>query len=234
MARIKIALPVTGIRGVVGGLIFSFGKGGPFCYAYKKPSNPQTPKQMEQRSYLRMMGYKWRTLSTAEQADWDTFAASPPEIDYNPLGDPYDLSGFGWFTRICTRRMRTGQVEDLLAPTSTPTAAPITFGLTLYPAQGDADRAVFSYTSDDFLTYYAILQLSLAPGLGSNVQTSRYLNCWEALQIGATETEFGVSYYGTFGGTQVGQRFFFRLYRQSPSGIRSTPSELFTDVIAYP
>jgi len=234
MAIIKLALPVTGIRGTIAGVVFSENKSGPYVKILTQPTNPTSPKQMTQRGYLAQVGALWRTLSTGEQANWDTFAATPPETDTNGLGETYLLSGFGWFTRIWIRRKRTGQAEDLIAPVSTPTAPPTTFGLTLYPAQGDADRAEFTYTDGEFATYYAILVLSHAPGIGTNVQTSRYLICWEKLGLTATATECGLAYFTAFGETQEGQRYFARLYRQSPEGIRSTPLELFTDVIAYP
>ena len=234
MAKIKLALPVTDIRGTISGVVFSANKSGSYAKAWRKPVNPSTPGQAEQRGYLASMGALWRSLTSAEQADWDTLAATPPETDYDSLGTAYLLSGFNWMSRICMRRQRTGQAETLTAPVSTPTTAPTTFGLTLYPANGDADRAEFTYTSGEFATYYAILQMSLAPGTGSNVQTSRYLNVWEALGAAATATECGAQYNLSFGTTQIAQRFFARLFRQSPAGIRSTPLELYVDVIAYP
>jgi hypothetical protein len=218
----------------MGGVTFSANHAGTHCKTRTPSRNPKTAAQLTQRGYLAMMGAKWRSLSTAEQDDWATFAATPPETDYNSLGDVYLLTGFQWFSRIVTRRIRTGQVEDLLAPVATPTAAPDTFTLTLYPANGDADHALFGYTDGDFADIFAILQMSRAPGLGSNVQTNRYLNCWEAAVLTSTETEFGAEYFAKFGTTQVDQRFFARLYRQSATGIRSTPSALFTDVVAGP
>jgi hypothetical protein len=234
MAIVTIALPVTGIRGTLAGIVFSANRSGPYARGWRKSTNPQTILQMEQRAIIAQAGYLWRTLSTAEQGDWDTFAATPPETDYNSLGEVYEPSGFGWFTRILARRRRLGLADDLLAPVATPTAAPDTFTLTLYPATGAAGDAVFGYTSGDFATYYAILVLSIAPGIGTNVQTSRYLICWEALGATATSSNFGLNYFARFGVTQVGMRFFARLYRQSPSGIRSVPVELFEDVVAAP
>lgn len=232
MAITHLALPVTGIRGTIAGVVFSANRSGTYARGWRMSTNPQSIGQMDQRAFLAQAGAQWRTLSTAEQGDWDTFALTPPEDDYNSLGDLYLPSGFGWFTRIFLRRRRTGQADDLLAPTSTPTAAPTTFTMTLNPATGAAADATFGYTSGEFATYYAILQLSIAPGIGTNVQTSRYLNLWEAVGVGATSTDFGVAYAAAFGATQVGLRFFARLYRQSPSGIRSVPIELFTDVVA--
>lgn len=234
MAKVQFVAPVSDMRGKAGGLVFSKNASGNFCKAWMKPTNPMTPKQQEQRGWLASMGQKWRTLTSSQQGDWDTFAASPPETDYDSLGNAYLISGFNWMTRIALRRERCGLSEDLIAPAATPTDAPDSFDMTLYPANGDADRAVMEYTEDDFETYYAILMLALAPGLGSNVHTSRFLICWEALGQSAEDSEFGAAYYSAFGATQVDNRFFARLYRQSETGIRSTPLELYTDVIAYP
>ena len=117
------------------------------------------------------------------------------------------------------------------APASAPTTAPATFGLTLNAATGAAGDANFQYTNGDFAGIYAILEISVAAGQGSNVQTSRYLMQHEAVVVGAANTDFGVRYYATYGVTQVGQRFFGRLYRQATTGIRSTPLALYTDVV---
>ena len=234
MAKVQFVAPISDMRGKAGGLVYSKNASGNFCKAWMKPTNPSTPKQALQRSFLAQMGANWRSLTSGQQDDWNTFAASPPETDYDSLGNAYLLSGFNWMCRIAVRLNRTGQTEDLIAPISTPTTPPTTFTMTLYPANGDEDRAEIQYSSGEFVTEYAILELSLAPGVGSNVQTSRYLKCWEALGLELTSTEFGGNYYEAFGATQVDNRFFARLYRQADTGIRSTPLELFVDVVAYP
>jgi hypothetical protein len=232
MAIVTIAAPLSGIRGTVAGVVYSANKSGAYAKGWSMPCRPNSLNQMRQRGFVAQAGALWRTLSTAEQADWDTFAATPPETDYNSLGEVYLLSGFGWFSRILLRRMRTGQVEDLIAPANTPTSPSGSFAMYLHISAGQASDATFMYPNLTFQTYYAILILSQAPGLGTNVQTSRYLNMWEAIGMADSETWFGVNYWNGFGVTQIGQRFFGKLYRQSPSGIRSTPLELFTDVIA--
>jgi hypothetical protein len=230
MAIVTIALPVTGIRGKLAGIVFSANRSGPFARGLSSPANPGTIGQMNQRGLMAQSGYLWRTLSSAEQADWDTFAETPPETDYNSLGEVVILSGFAWFTRILLRRRRCGLADDLIAPASTPTATPTTFTLDVHPSTGAAADAHFGYTSGEFAAYYAILMLAIAPGLGSNVWTSRYLLCWEAFGLTATSTNFGANYFAAFGTTQVSMRFFGKLYRQSASGIRSVPKVLFSNV----
>lgn len=230
MAIVTIALPVTGIRGMLGGVVFSANRSGPYAKRWSPVVNPRSIGQMVQRGIVAQAGSLWRSLSTAQQTDWDTFAATPPETDYNSLNELYLLSGFGWFTRILARRRRVGLADDLLAPVSTPTATPTTFTLDVHPSTGAAGDAHFGYTNGEFATYYAILMLSIAPGNGTNVQTSRFLICWEALGLTATSTSFGANYFAAFGTTQVGMRFFGQLYRQSATGIRSVPKVLFSNV----
>lgn len=234
MAITKLGALVVGIRGTVGGVTMSENRSSTYAKLWSRPVRRNTPAQLQQRGFMSFLGREWRTLSTAEQDDWATFAATPPETDYNSLGEIYLLSGFGWFSRIYLRRLRTGQVPDLLAPAAVVVNPPATFDMTLYPSTGDPADAVFSYTDGDFTDIYAILQMSLSPGLGTNKQTSRYLNLWEAAVLTSTETEFGEEYQTSFGKTQIGQRYFARLYRQSVDAIRSTPLELFVDVEAAP
>lgn len=230
MAIVTIALPVSGIRGMLGGVVFSANRSGAYARGWTPVTNPQSIQQTNQRGIIAQAGTLWRTLTTAEQDDWYTFALTPPEDDYNSLNELYLPSGFGWFTRILTRRRRVGLPDSLLAPASTPTAAPTTFTLDVHPATGAAADAHFGYTSGNFAAHYAILMLSIAPGKGTNVQTSRYLICWEALGLTATSTNCGANYFAAFGTTQVGMRFFGRLYRQSDTGIRSVPKMLFSNV----
>ena len=234
MAITQLGVIVTGVRGTIGGITFSANKSGTHAKIKSKPSNPMTVKQVEQRGYLSTMGSLWRSLSTAQQEDWNTFAATPPETDYNSLGEVYLLSGFGWFCRICLRRLRTGQAQSLLAPANVPVSPPDTFTLALYQTFGNPDEAVVSYTENDFLDHYLILELAYAPGTGSNVRTSRFLMCWEDEPLTSTATEFGEEFYAAFGKTQLGQRYFARLYKQSSSAIRSTPLELFTGIVSGP
>ena len=225
---------ITDIRGSVGGVTFSANKAGMHAKSLAVPTDPLTPKQSIQRGYLSYMGALWRTLTSIQQAAWDALAASPPEIDSNSLGEQYYLSGFGWFCRICVRRLRTGQSQVLTCPANAPVSPPTTFTLDLYPANGDADRCVINYTSGEFATHYAIMDLSLAPGQGSNTRTSHYVMTWEALGEYATYSQAGLRYHDNFGVTQISQRFFARLYRQHADGIRSTPLELYEDVVPYP
>jgi len=234
MAIVTIALPVTGIRGMLAGIKFSANRSGPYACGRTMAVNPGSIWQMWQRGNLSQAGRLWRTLTTVQQTAWETFAATPPETDYNSLGEVYEPSGFGWFTRIYLRLLRTGQANDLLAPASVPVDAPITFTLDLYPASGAGNQAVLGYTVDDFETHSAILKLALAPGVGTNVQTSRFLNCVEEVPGAGSSLNFGGQYHASFGITQVGMRFFGQLYRQSSTGIRSTPLELFEDVGAGP
>jgi len=232
MAIVTIALPITGIRGKLAGIVFSENRSGPFARGLSSPCNPGTTDQMNQRGLLAQAGYLWRTLTPAEQVDWDTFAKTPPETDHNSLDEVVILSGFAWFTRILLRRRRVGLADSLLAPVSTPTVTPTTFTLNVHPSTGAAADAHFGYTNGEFLTYYAIMEMAIAPGLGSNVWTSRYLICWEAFGLTATSTNFGAAYFAKFGTTQIGQRFFAHLYRQSATGIRSVPKALFANVTA--
>jgi len=234
MAITKLALPVTGIRGTIAGVVYSANKSGTYMKGWSKGSNPGTPYQLSQRVLVSETGTLWRSLSTADQADWDALGENPPEIDYNSLGEVIELSGFAWFSRILLRRRRCGLPDDLIAPLSAATDPPDTFSLTLYPSTGENDEAFFEYTNNDFLAHYAILQMAIAPGLGSNVWTSRFMNLYEGLGVGATKTEFGVSYFDRFGITQETMRFFARLYRQADTGIRSTPLALFSDVLPTP
>ncbi|KKN12155.1 hypothetical protein LCGC14_1019350 [marine sediment metagenome] len=127
MANIKLAAPIAGIRGLVGGLVYSANGSGPFVRAYDMPPNPRTPRQQIQRAYFSSIPAAWRELTPSQKNDWDAFAAAPAQELFNSLGDSYFASGVNWFNKCSTRLLRADRSIENDAPSQARPAAPFIF-----------------------------------------------------------------------------------------------------------
>lgn len=124
MAITKIGPPLAGISGTVGGITYSRNKSGTFAKLWAQGSNPQTAKQMKQRSHLAKMPGLWRALTAGQKAWWDLFAALPAQEKFNSLGESYFASGYNWFCTCNVRLIRMGRATIQAIPTQARPAAP--------------------------------------------------------------------------------------------------------------
>lgn len=116
MAIITLAAPLSGLRGTLGGVVYSANGTTPYARAWSRPTTPLTLSQSAQQMLWSQLPSLWRDLSSAQRAAWDTFAALPAQALTNSLGATYYASGANWFTR-CNARL-------LAMDTSTITAVP--------------------------------------------------------------------------------------------------------------
>ncbi|KKL46357.1 hypothetical protein LCGC14_2346350, partial [marine sediment metagenome] len=124
MAITKLGPLLSGIRGTVGGVVFSENKAGTFAKLWAPPSQPRTSRQSIERAYLAQMPNLWRDLTGVQQAAWDTFAALAAQELTNSLGDAYYISGYGWFCKCNVRLLRVGLTPLVPVPTQARPAAP--------------------------------------------------------------------------------------------------------------
>ncbi len=124
MAIIKIGPPLAGVRGTIGGIVFSENKSSTYAKIWTATSNPRTQKQTIERGYLGMMPHEWGALNDAQRADWRDFADDPAQELTNSLGDAYFASGFNWFCKCSIRLLRIGRTPLPDAPDQARPAAP--------------------------------------------------------------------------------------------------------------
>lgn len=121
---IKFGPTIVGARGTIGGIIFTANKAGPFARIWSKGANPRTALQSNQRGRLGSLATNWRTLTAAQQLDWDDYADDPAQVLKNSLGLDYFISGFNWYVRINTQLEIAGAARRVDAPTLTRPIAP--------------------------------------------------------------------------------------------------------------
>lgn len=166
MAIIKLAAPVAGIRGSVGGIIYSANQSGPYARAYAKGADPRSQKQTTQRATLAGNTRAWADLSDAQRLAWDTWAALPAQAKTNPLGETYYCSGFQWFVTVQNWLATVGRVPTFAPPAGLRPIAPTITSLTI-----DVDGAPESnilYPAGEF-------------GLGPPVKNITYNTCRDGL-----------------------------------------------------
>jgi hypothetical protein len=99
VAIIQTSPLVGAILNKTGGVIFS---GNQFAATVRQvvaQKQPETPAKAATKAGIATLTKNWQTvLTAAQQADWDTFAASNPVN--NKFGVPIYLTGFLWYTKI--------------------------------------------------------------------------------------------------------------------------------------
>ena len=232
MARLKLATPIAGLRGKVGGWVFSANGSGVYCKQWQPPTHSSSPAQAAHRANLAAVRHNWSTLNSTQIGLWDALAASPPEIDYDPFGDAFLLSGSAWHTRINLRLLQVGEDIDPDAPTSTPVDAPDSFGLEIYETAYSLREDMFSYTEDDFVDHFAILHIATTLSHVKQTYSRSHASIFSDAIVEATETDITSPLELAFGTVSENQKFFGRLFKQSATGIRSLP--LTTTTLALP
>lgn len=229
MAIIKLGITVVGIRGTVGGGVFSANKSGPYLKSWVYPIVPETPLELTMRANAASLPTTWRALTQAVRDAWDTLAALSAYQRTNSLGEIYNLSGWGLYTSWMLRRLRVGSPVYTFAPTATIPIPPEDVTLTADLSLNTVDLAL---TTGNYQNpWRAWVE---AQPIRSTAQAT-YPNRWRWMTIVAITPPATISirtpYVGVFGPLQTGQAIAIRLFRWHISGPISTPITATATVI---
>ena len=144
MAIIKIAAPLSGIRGTIGGITYSANRASPYAKAWAPATNPRSQPQAQARIALAQASQTWPYQSSAHQAEWNAFAADPAQEQTNSLGEAYYLSGFQWYAKCNARLSRLVAPQVTLAPTTGYPDAPQIDAFRVCTAGSDAQIQQFA------------------------------------------------------------------------------------------
>lgn len=234
MAIVKINALLNGIRGKFGGAVFSANKAANYIKPWVYPTYPRSTLQLAKQSNLALVREAWGGLNQAQIDAWNALAASPPELDYNSLGEQYFLSGAQWHARINMRRLETGQLIQNTAPPSISVAAPLTLTLTAYDTGYGARVDTFNYTTTDFVGAYAVLKCAVTLSGVAQTYSRSYSLIWEDTVPPAGPVTITTQLENALGYLQEGMKLFGLLYKQSSAGIRSLPTAATTLVLPAP
>lgn len=229
MAIIKLGALVVGVRGTVGGVVFSAGKSGPNARLWARGSNPRSEAQSDQRGRYSIMPEWWRALTNTQRSDWDTWAADPAQEKTNALGEAYYVSGYNWFVTINSQLSRAGYAHRDDPPTDTWPAAPVIDAFRFEDSGGtfvceiDYDPAEFPGTMG------IVIMGAFVPRGGRSVQYSNWRLLISGIASPTGTYEFYLPWGYEFGLPQVGDRAFLRVFKQNDQGMRGSAWTGFQD-----
>lgn len=220
MAILKFGPTVVGLRGAIGGIVFSANGSSNYAKAWSRSSNPRTPLQTDQRSRLASLPAAWRSLTDVERTAWATFAALPAQDLINSLGITYSISGFGWYTKINARLLAMGRAVRTPVPTQSRPAAPTITALQ-FPF-GIGQTAFVAYATAEFEPDFdLVLEIAQASSIGRTAAPTTFAEFVVTQNPDDTETGFTVPYVNRLGIGNTSLKGFARLYRQTTDGLRS-------------
>jgi hypothetical protein len=220
MAKIQIGAPLTGIRGTVGGIVFSANASGPYAKILTKPITRFSAWQMPFRQQLSQTGYHWDNLSAPDRADWVTWAAAPTEPDYDPWGVQRYITGFQWYARCAQRRLFVDATWPSTAPSGAQPAA-IT-GLTVTAEPFSLGNSEISWTTPNFGAtdvLYATFATSTHPYSVFPTVTPLVIAASPAVGAGPIDVSLIIAI--RFGEIISGQKAFVTAWNQNELGVRS-------------
>ncbi|KKN23251.1 hypothetical protein LCGC14_0906960 [marine sediment metagenome] len=231
MAILKFGVLVTGIRGTIGGTIFSANKGGPFARSWSKGPNPRTSRQTIQRGLMTTHSAPWLALTQAQRDDWDTYAADPAQEFTNSLGEAYYGSGYNWYCRINTHLLLSGRARRAVFPAAAAPAAPtLSTAYSYEPISVDFHNRI-TYPQFEFSNHDVIVRVAFGTRTSQLVKYRGFAGVYYTTQTTTLYTEFGLTTLAIFGQTQAASKCFFQVQKQSTEGRRSAIVTVTADTI---
>lgn len=232
MGIITFASPVSGIRGKVGGNVYSANKSGPYIKAWGRGSNPRTETQTTHRASLVEWSQAWAGVSASNKADWDTYAALPAQDKTNSLGDTYSVSGFAWYVALSINLRAAGESNIETAPLLTAPAAPDIQGAELHVTSGiDTSwvrQTVGSPGLTDNLAVYSVIVNSDGVIASPAVRDFMVTKVADAGRRVRYQNELEAR----FGEIQLGQRMFAEASTQDAEGRQGPRAAISADAEA--
>lgn len=230
MAIIKIAAPLSGIRGTVGGTTYSANFAGPYARAWTPAKRRNSVFRSAQKNVLAWASETWRTLSSANKALWVAFAANVAQAQTNSLGETYYLTGHQWYVRCNSRLQLMGRSWISAAPTGGyPAQPPVSYLVTTETGAGGSQKLV--YPNLTWVGFDFVMECAVTQGVGN--QTARapwFFVCYDTAP-GLTQTWTGIGVRDKLGYILAGNMYWARAYRQTAEGLRSPAATINTAAV---
>lgn len=135
MAKIAYGATVSNVRGKIGVTVYSAGRSGATARIRKSGSNPRTTAQQDVRRYFTTASETFKTMTSAQVADWDAYAQSLTL--HNPVsGEAYHPAAINTFVALGSKFLQINPTGTL--PMNPPTA----------PFRGDTITVTAENTAD--------------------------------------------------------------------------------------
>lgn len=121
MAKLKLSGFLSGVSGRSGNAVYRYTKNGTELCDRPFVNNPKSAAQTAVRSAFSKVTKQWKSLSSAQAAAWNAYAASITETE-QVTGAKTKRSGFNWFVSLGARYLWVNEGQAT-APTTPPTTA---------------------------------------------------------------------------------------------------------------
>lgn len=222
MAIITLASPISGIRGKVGGNIFSANKSGPYLKAWGRGSNPNTERQTIHRTKLVAFSQNWQALTSGQRTGWRTYAALPAQDKTNSLGETFSASGFNWYVAINLNLLSVGDAPRDIAPTLGTPAAPSLTNFSFKRSLSAVETFVRFDVASPVLTEPHVILAAVVNSLGTQIESEIKTFMVAEIPDVNREIKFQVEIETAFGTIQIGQQLSISIASQDSDGRRST------------
>lgn len=194
MAKVTGPLHSSEARGRMGGLVFNTWRGLNVVKQSTSPANPRTMAQLNIRAIAVAQGRGWAGESAANQAAWNSYAATHVETD--GMGSPKRLSGMNWYVRLNSRMLFLGLAKVATPPAVAGPPSPLAF-----LAANGAGSSVVTWTSPGGTSYLMeiYLQGPHSAGRQGKIEMSKYRVHLTAETATVTLTPLAPGTYTVFG-----------------------------------
>jgi hypothetical protein len=220
MAIIKCGGGVVGIRGNLGGNIFSANTAGAYARSWANITNQRTFPQTVQRYYWCYALPIWSDIAPEDKLLWKAYGQGHPQ--QNKLGEWYYLNALQWFTRCNVRLISWGGSPVSQPPTDPAPAAIVPTGLYYEPA-GLIPNISIAIDPDDWTANWCIIDAMVIPHGQSMSWTAQYYRMRADFAPYTSPWSFALAHNLKFGFPQPGWQCFVRVYTGDNFGLVSAP-----------
>jgi len=124
MAKIEFSELIIGIRGRVGGTVFSKNACGPYAKAFRIPPIAPSSSQSERRNSWAAAIQAFDSLPPAIKEGWSALASVDPEPAYDPFGNRIPHTSKNYFVKAYQRASTFNLTLPYAAPTGVHASRP--------------------------------------------------------------------------------------------------------------
>lgn len=230
MAIVQFGITVTGLRGTVGGGTYSANKAGPYLKAWARSANQRSVLQTTQRNAIARHAQAWRALSSANQTNWETYAADPAQELTNSLGEPYFTGGFQWYVKMSAALVQAGLTPIATAPALTTPGTSIINSFNVRSTASGLNCFINFNGADPTLTLYKSLFIAVSYSAGRQVQPARPRFMVNGIPDGSRNLFFTTQINAVFGTIPIGLKAFGFVRAQNTEGRRGPVLAMTTTV----
>jgi len=227
VAIVKFGGGVVGLRGAMGGNVFSANTNGAYVRTWANTPNPRTISQFLRRYPFQAWPAAWAALDPQQRIDWNTYGKAHPKT--NSLGVTYRATGWQWFVG-CNGHLAAWSGSPVYDAPTVPGPVridPLSF---TYEMGLITPKITINITELSFAGVFAIISAYVIPYGTNTTWPSTYFQMrvdWDP-GAGIVDLPFGLTHAIKWGLPQAGWKCFVRVATGDAQGLVSLPWQVST------